>query len=149
MTRIGLHFGEAIVGNFGGKRFFDYTGIGDTVNIAARLEGANRYLGTRICVSDSIVLHCPNISFRPLGNLVLKGRDTAIACFEPCSVEEMSSPWMQKYFDAFQQLELNDPNTINTFEQVIAINPEDGPSQFHLNRLRNGIVDLRVMMWEK
>ena len=149
VTRIGLHVGEAIVGNFGGKRFFDYTGIGDTVNIAARLESANRHLGTRICVSGSIAERCANFSFRPLGHFILKGRDTPVACLEPCSPEAMSAPWMQKYLDAFRQLEMKEASAIEAFEEVVAINPEDGPSQFHLDRLRDGIVDVQVMMWEK
>ncbi|HJZ17688.1 MAG TPA: adenylate/guanylate cyclase domain-containing protein, partial [Stellaceae bacterium] len=51
VTRIGVHAGPAIVGNFGGGRFFDYTAYGDTINVAARLEAANKQLGTRICVS--------------------------------------------------------------------------------------------------
>ena len=46
-TRIGVHAGPAIVGNFGGGRFFDYTAYGDTINIAARLEVGNKQLGTR------------------------------------------------------------------------------------------------------
>ena len=50
-TRIGVHAGPAMVGNFGGSRFFDYTAYGDTINTAARLETANKHLGTRICVS--------------------------------------------------------------------------------------------------
>ena len=53
-TRIGIHAGSALVGNFGGNRFFDYTAYGDTINIAARLEAANKQLGTRICVSSSV-----------------------------------------------------------------------------------------------
>src|SRR5262249_11377792 len=47
VTRIGAHAGPAIVGNFGGGHFFDYTAYGDTINIAARLEAANKRLGTR------------------------------------------------------------------------------------------------------
>src|ERR1700709_1401162 len=51
ITRIGVHAGPALVGHFGGSRFFDYTAYGDTINTAARLESANKFLGTRICVS--------------------------------------------------------------------------------------------------
>ncbi len=51
VTRIGVHAGPAIVGNFGGGRLFDYTAYGDTINAAARLEAANKTFGTRICVS--------------------------------------------------------------------------------------------------
>ena len=54
VTRIGVHAGPAIVGNFGGGRFFDYTAYGDTINVAARLEAANKQLGTRICVSATL-----------------------------------------------------------------------------------------------
>src|ERR1700722_6296179 len=54
VTRIGAHAGPAIVGNFGGGRFFDYTAYGDTINVAARLEAANKQLGTHICVSASL-----------------------------------------------------------------------------------------------
>ena len=58
MTRIGVHAGPAIVGNFGGGRFFDYTAYGDTINIAARLEAANKQLGTPICVSSDVAITC-------------------------------------------------------------------------------------------
>ena len=54
-TRIGINTGEAIVGSFGGEYFFDYTAYGAPVNIAARLESANKTFGTRICVSQHTV----------------------------------------------------------------------------------------------
>jgi adenylate cyclase len=71
ITRIGVHAGPAIVGNFGGGRFFDYTAYGDTINVAARLEGANKQLGTRICVSADIAAKAGNFRGRPIGDLVL------------------------------------------------------------------------------
>jgi len=55
ITRIGVHAGPVLVGNFGGGEFFDYTAYGDTINTAARLEVANKTLGTRICVSGVVV----------------------------------------------------------------------------------------------
>src|SRR3977135_2543907 len=54
IPRIGVHAGPAMVGNFGGNRFFDYTAYGDTINIAARLEGGNKFLGTHICASATV-----------------------------------------------------------------------------------------------
>ena len=73
-TRIGVHAGPAIVGNFGGGRFFDYTAYGDTINIAARLEAANKQLRTRICVSASVAERVQDFRGRPVGDLVLRGR---------------------------------------------------------------------------
>src|SRR4029079_230983 len=81
-TRIGAHAGPAIVGNFGGGRFFDYTAYGDTINIAARLETANKQLGTRICVSAILAAKVPNFHGRPVGDLLLRGRTEALRAFE-------------------------------------------------------------------
>src|SRR3977135_3907807 len=53
-TRVGVHAGPAMVGNFGGNRFFDYTAYGDIINTASRLQDANKILGTRICVSAAV-----------------------------------------------------------------------------------------------
>jgi class 3 adenylate cyclase len=52
--------GPAIVGNFGGIRFFDYTAFGDTINIAARLEVASKQLGTRVCVIERVARQVGN-----------------------------------------------------------------------------------------
>ena len=70
VTRIGAHAGLAIVGNFGGERFFDYTAYGDTINVAARLEAANKHLGTRICVSATLAGKVDRFHGRPVGDLV-------------------------------------------------------------------------------
>ena len=87
-TRIGVHAGPAIVGNFGGGRFFDYTAYGDTINIAARLEAANKQLGTRICVSASVAERVEDFRGRPVGDLVLRGRTEPLRAFEPLDLEQ-------------------------------------------------------------
>ncbi|HEY6256260.1 MAG TPA: adenylate/guanylate cyclase domain-containing protein [Xanthobacteraceae bacterium] len=82
-TRIGVNTGYAIVGNFGGNRRFDYSAYGDTINTAARLENANKILGTRICISRSTVAQCSAGGFRPIGSLVLKGKTEPVDVYEP------------------------------------------------------------------
>src|ERR1700756_2319743 len=86
ITRIGAHAGPAIVGNFGAGRFFDYTAYGDTINVASRLEVANKQLGTRVLVSSALADRVENFSGRPVGDLILRGRTEAIRAFEPFQV---------------------------------------------------------------
>src|SRR5436853_7324523 len=91
-TRIGIHAGPALVGNFGGNRFFDYTAYGDSINIAARLEAANKHLGTRICVSDGIAETAENFRGRPVGELMLRGRSEPLRAFEPLAPAQFAAP---------------------------------------------------------
>ena len=88
VTRIGVHAGPAIVGNFGGGRLFDYTAYGDTINAAARLEAVNKQLGTRICVSAAAAERADGFLGRPVGDLVLRGRREPMRAFEPLAPED-------------------------------------------------------------
>ena len=110
VTRIGVHMGPVIVGNFGGDNFFDYTAHGDAVNTAARLEGANKYLGTRICVSEHVANAIPEFSGRPVGELVLKGKIEGLNVFEPLPSDQVDAPDMKAYCDAFEKLAAADPS---------------------------------------
>lgn len=83
-TRIGLHYGESIVGNFGGEGRIQYTALGDAMNCAARLEGANKYLKSTALVSDEARIHMTAQDiFRPMGRITLSGRSTPIVVWEP------------------------------------------------------------------
>ena len=137
-TRIGIHRGEAIVGNFGGSRFFDYTAIGDTVNTAARLESANRHLGTRIMVSGSVVAVCPGRSFRPIGSLRLKGKGVPVACFEPIPKERMGDREYEIYRIAYESLANDDPEATKAFAEARELSPDDPLVRFHHKRLMGG-----------
>ncbi|WP_209348993.1 adenylate/guanylate cyclase domain-containing protein [Pontixanthobacter sp. CEM42] len=86
-TRIGLHYGSVIVGNFGGKKRIQYTALGDGMNTAARLEGANKHLGTAILVSEDVRRQAPAITYRPMGRVVLAGVGTALDLYEPLADE--------------------------------------------------------------
>lgn len=82
-TRVGLHYGEAIVGNFGGEGRIQYTALGDSMNTAARLEAANKQLGSSVIASREAVERSGLDWWRPLGRVVLRGRATPVDIFEP------------------------------------------------------------------
>jgi adenylate cyclase len=82
-TRFGIHVGDAVVGNLGSTERMNYTALGNTVNLAARLEGLNKQFGTTILVSESVYLrvqHC--FQFRPLESVLAKGMTKETRVFE-------------------------------------------------------------------
>jgi len=145
-TRIGVHAGPAIVGNFGGGRLFDYTAYGDTVNVAARLEAANKQLGTRICVSATLADKVADFHGRPVGDLQLRGRTGTMRAFEPLSAKEYSETATQAYLNAFAKLEANDLGAKAAFAAHIGKEPDDELANFHLRRLLNGATGARIAM---
>ena len=82
-TRVGVHFGEAIVGNFGGEGRIQYTALGDAMNTAARLESANKPLDTTVLVSREAMERSGLDLFRPMGRVTLRGRAQPVDVFEP------------------------------------------------------------------
>jgi adenylate cyclase len=146
VTRIGAHAGPALVGNFGGERFFDYTAYGDTINVTARLESANKQLGTRICVSETLAEKVPEFHGRPVGDLVLRGRTEALRAFEPLPAEQYENEAMNSYREAFAKLQANDPSALAAFAAHVGKNPDDQLAGFHLKRLLNGAAGTRIVM---
>jgi adenylate cyclase len=146
VTRIGVHAGPAIVGNFGGGRFFDYTAYGDTINVAARLETANKQLGTRICVSAVLAGKADDFRGRPVGDLLLRGKSETLRAFEPLTRAQYDAPATASYLDAFAKLEANDPSALAAFAAHVGKHPDDQLASFHLKRLLNGATGTRIAM---
>lgn len=146
VTRIGVHVGSAIVGNFGGHRFFDYTAYGDTINVAARLEAANKQLGTRICVSGTLVARVKEFRGRPIGDLVLRGRAEAMHAFEPLRDEQYDDAATKSYLAAYAKLEAGDLSVIAAFATHVGKVADDQLASFHLKRLLNGAIGTRIAM---
>jgi len=82
-TRVGMHYGDAIVGNFGGEGRIQYTALGDAMNTAARLEAANKSLETKVLISKEAMERTGLDWYRPMGKITLRGRSTPVEVFEP------------------------------------------------------------------
>jgi adenylate cyclase len=146
ITRIGVHAGPALVGNFGGSRFFDYTAHGDTINTAARLETANKFLGTRICVSATVAERAQNFQGRPVGDLVLRGRSEPLRAYEPLPADAFAAPAMTQYSEAFAKLEAGDATAMPAFAALVGSHADDPLAGFHLKRLLNGAKGVRMQL---
>jgi adenylate cyclase len=92
-VRIGLNTGDALVGNLGSERRFDYTMLGDTVNLAARLEGANGEYGTDILAGERTAEAVAGaVGLREVDTVRLKGKRQAVRVFEVVSPEPEAQP---------------------------------------------------------
>ena len=146
VTRIGVHAGPALVGNFGGNRFFDYTAYGDTINTAARLETANKFLGTRICASAAVAESAENFRGRAVGDLMLRGRSEPLRAYEPLLPAVFEAPTTKQYSEAFAKLEADDVSAMPAFAALVGQHADDALAGFHLRRLLNGGKGVRMQL---
>ncbi len=136
-TRIGLHAGDVVLGNIGAMDHFEYRPVGDIVNTASRLEGLNKYLGTRVLTSDAVVGELEGASTRFVGRFVFKGKTRPVKVHElarQTEAEELQrkSAWghFGEGLQAFERQAWDRAG--DAFEKACGRNGGDGPSAFYL-----------------
>lgn len=141
--RVGLHTGDAIAGNMGSVRLFDFTVVGDTVNLASRLESVNKVFGTDIITSEHTLARTHGLFLtRDLGPIEVKGKSEPVVIHEIMSEHGNAAlPDVKKaamYSTAFHLYkEAQFAEAIRHFDAVLSEFPEDGPSLFYKKRAEN------------
>ena len=144
-TRMGLHYGEMRLGNVGSVEHYEYRAVGDTVNTATRIEGLNKLLGTRILVSAPVIAELPGFLSRELGTFLLKGKSLPVTIFELLGHDDGNMHtqlnWPQLNLAFSQALALFKQGqwqqAFDGFQAIYDSNPDDGPTRFYLNYLKN------------
>lgn len=135
--RVGLHTGDAIAGNMGSTRLFDYTVIGDTVNLTSRLESINKVFNTKIiCTQQTLEKTRPRFFARDLGLVQVKGKTEPVPIFELLAENEGQDPQGKEKIDQFHEAlslyrQQEFEKALKRFELLIDRYPDDGPSLFY------------------
>ena len=140
--RIGIDHGDCIVGNIGSSQRFEYAAVGDTVNRASRLEGLNKYYGSRIIVSES-AWQASNQQFfgRRLDRVLVKGRKNAVSIYEPLAIsgsESLAQRQIADYYERAWKLysESHWDKAESLLNELLAVTPDE-PSRALLQRIHS------------
>jgi adenylate cyclase len=154
LTRIGINTGDMVAGNMGTQRKMNYTIMGNSVNLAARLEGVNKLYGTWILTTDFTAEgNMDRFVFRKLDRVRVIGIHTPVQLRELVAERNDMAPEQLDFLEQFSQ-------SLDTFErrewkkaeqQFAALserNPADGPSQLYLNRSRDYLKKPPADSWD-
>jgi adenylate cyclase len=140
-ARCGVNSGLMVVGNMGSENRFDYTVMGDAVNLGARLEPANKQYGTRIMIGENTYqLAKDEIIVRELDLLRVKGKTEPVQVYEllglaPKGLPDNKMQVLDFFKEGFKNyLEQNWDSAIKYFTQALEIDPRDGPSKTYIRR---------------
>jgi len=143
-TCIGIHVGDAIVGNVGSQERMNYSIFGDNVNLASRLEGINRFYGTGVIISHEVYREIgERFVCRPLDIVAVKGKKESIQIYELIAEKtETISDEILSLHESFGKgfaayLDKNWEKALKIFKELEKRNSEDMPVQLYLKRCRH------------
>lgn len=150
---IGLNTGEAVIGNMGAEQRFNYTAIGDTVNLASRLEGLNKMYRTHIIVSEFTFADAKDkFTFRELDYVRVKGKQKPIVIYELVS-RKGGDPAKERFCSIFSSAlalyrERRFSEAMDSFGSALKEEPDDGPSSVYMERCRGYLTDPPPEDWD-